>query len=393
MKTKLGLSLLSVAIAVLLTVGIDRCVGFVRTPVANLIFEPYLTVRYNSPEFHVEARINNLGFRGPDFDLERSERYRVLALGDSFTFGFGVGNEDTWPALLAAELRTWNGGVEVANLGKPGSAPADYADVAERAIPVLKPDLVVIGLLQGDDLGQAMRTPRLPKDPGPAESRNLRVSSSRFLRQVMYPNLTARLVVGHSEPIQIDAVWKKSVDRLMKGLNKAQKKRLDAVDKEILDIFVAGELNPGLLLLGIKHPEHFSKTLDLDQRAVQKGIEEIGVHLSRIKIAARRHGGRVVVVSIPMGAFASRRNLDNYVRMGIKMSPSYLETNKMDEALRQAAAAADVEFLEITKVFREAATERSLYFELDGHPNAEGQYLLAATIAPFVQDKLSSLAR
>ena len=55
---------------------------------------------------------------------------------------------------LEAHLRQRGHKVEIANLGRGGTYPRNYADVAEKAIPLLKPDLVLIAVLQGDDLAQ-----------------------------------------------------------------------------------------------------------------------------------------------------------------------------------------------------------------------------------------------
>lgn len=51
-------------------------------------------------------RINNLGFRGRDLpETKRAGVLRVLALGDSYTFGDHVETEEAWPARLEEELR------------------------------------------------------------------------------------------------------------------------------------------------------------------------------------------------------------------------------------------------------------------------------------------------
>jgi len=52
-----------------------------------------------------------------DYALENSDdRYRVLCLGDSFTMGYGVGDEDTFPALLAQEHKA----IDTINMGLGG---------------------------------------------------------------------------------------------------------------------------------------------------------------------------------------------------------------------------------------------------------------------------------
>ena len=69
----------------------------------------------------VVHRYNRYGFRGDDFDI-RTSRPRVVAVGDSYTEGIGVEEEESWPAVLADRLSP-DGDVEVLNLGDAGSAP------------------------------------------------------------------------------------------------------------------------------------------------------------------------------------------------------------------------------------------------------------------------------
>ena len=57
---------------------------------AGLIWGPYSVVEHATEEFSYQARINNLGFRDRDFAVRRSPARRVLAIGDSFTYGWGV---------------------------------------------------------------------------------------------------------------------------------------------------------------------------------------------------------------------------------------------------------------------------------------------------------------
>ena len=85
---------------------------------------------------------NARGVRGlTDVPLERTPgRPRVVAVGDSFTFGADVGDAQAWPAVLAADL-----GIEVVNLGVQGFGLDQVALRLEREAFAYHPDVVLIG--------------------------------------------------------------------------------------------------------------------------------------------------------------------------------------------------------------------------------------------------------
>jgi lysophospholipase L1-like esterase len=92
--------------------------------------------------------INSKGMRGPEYEPEYTdEEYRVVAIGDSCTFGKGVLEEDTWPRqlerLLQAEMPDRK--VMVANLGVNGYASTHYRRMFMKKGLREQPHLVVIG--------------------------------------------------------------------------------------------------------------------------------------------------------------------------------------------------------------------------------------------------------
>ena len=77
---------------------------------------PNVSSYFARREFRHHVRHNEYGLRGGPIDLEPSpQRPRVLALGDSFTWGYGVEEDETYCRLLSQSLD-----VEVLNLGVSG---------------------------------------------------------------------------------------------------------------------------------------------------------------------------------------------------------------------------------------------------------------------------------
>src|SRR5437899_3035923 len=70
-----------------------------------------------SPVFRTRVRINDKGLRGRDYPYERvAGRRRILVLGDSFVFGYGVEQEEIFTTVLEGLLPA----TEVINAGVSG---------------------------------------------------------------------------------------------------------------------------------------------------------------------------------------------------------------------------------------------------------------------------------
>ena len=58
--------------------------------------------RFQTPEFEMEIATNSWGLR--DDEPDPAATLRILAIGDSFTFGWGVAAHERYTELLEAEL-------------------------------------------------------------------------------------------------------------------------------------------------------------------------------------------------------------------------------------------------------------------------------------------------
>jgi lysophospholipase L1-like esterase len=53
---------------------------------------------------NANVRINSDGFRDREYSLAKNDKYRIIFLGDSLTFGWGVEEEDTFANILEEKL-------------------------------------------------------------------------------------------------------------------------------------------------------------------------------------------------------------------------------------------------------------------------------------------------
>jgi hypothetical protein len=335
---------------------------------AGLIWGPYSVVEHSTDEFSYQARINNLGFRDRDFAVRRSGAKRVLAIGDSFTYGWGVDGEESWPKVMERELRRGGLDIEVANLGAPGAGPREYAAVAERAIPLLRPDLIVVGMLQADDLFQAAES--TAERPAPAGQKVLRAF------RALYPNLMQMLSPADTKQIHVSKeelreTWRKQVKDFLRQMTAAEKARFENLPSPVRAAYQAGGLNPGLLYMAMRHGEFLIDTCDVAGKG-RRGIEETAKELAKIRQYAERVHADLVVVPVPYRAYVSPRDQAKMAALGFHVEEGMNSWSTPDEAIHEACLGARVPFFSVTAEFRERGRANDLYFQWDGHLNRAG---------------------
>ncbi len=111
---------------------------------------PGSVYQINTSEFKTDVRINLANLRGAEIPEKREGEYRILCIGDSFTFGLGVNEEDSYPAVLEKALRPFFPSVTVINGSYGRAAKEEYDFLAQTGLN-LKPDLVIIQVYVGND--------------------------------------------------------------------------------------------------------------------------------------------------------------------------------------------------------------------------------------------------
>ncbi len=111
---------------------------------------PNLSVNFQG----VPVRTNSCGMRGREIALDKPEKvYRIAFLGDSFTFGWGVEEEEAFPWVVERLLRVnaQDGiSVEILNLGVPGYSTFQQVALFEEKGLDFQPDAVVLFFIDND---------------------------------------------------------------------------------------------------------------------------------------------------------------------------------------------------------------------------------------------------
>jgi hypothetical protein len=297
-----------------------------------LTWKPSQKARWKRIEWDISYQINSRGLR------EREgweKRARLLALGDSWTEGYGVELEESWPKRLEALL-----GVGVYNAGLQGRGPSNYVALYEA---LFKEEKGLRQVMLGLDPSTDIETGPV----GGSFSGPVRKSASywikRFLceRSVLY-NFVRR-------PVRLSPRARPLFARL--GL----------VAKEpYTPIFTDPANMP-----------HWQHTADL---------------LARFSARLAKQGKKLVIVLIP-AKLQVEDDLHAALLKDSAIDPKRAERFAFNEFMARFARRRGLELIDLLPAMREADAKahRSLYFRTDGHWTREGHRVAAETIARALQ--------
>ena len=131
----------------------------VRDPMLGLRLRPGFQGRFRHAEFDVHVAINAQRFRGAELEPKRADEFRILSLGDSFAFGYGVEQGQTYADVLEAELNANTALIEgrrarvcVVNAGVSSYGMWHSRVLMESLVDELDPDLILLSFFFANDL-------------------------------------------------------------------------------------------------------------------------------------------------------------------------------------------------------------------------------------------------
>jgi len=331
--------------------------------------KPHVDILLKHPEFTFRVQTNSLGFR----DGEIETPVFAVALGDSFTFGYGLDVEDSWVERLEEKV-----GAEVANLGVSGYSAIQSTRMLERCGKSLKPRLVLWGFSPNDltdneifdrwwtsgtaegfrEWGQRMREMAAEEgedtsQQGTAGGRGPLYALRAFLRRhsILYELVKFALNVG------------------VYGEGGSRSGNLSDI------VYDDGELH-FVFHLG----SYWLQRIDLSRPEVQRGWELAQEVILKAQSLAEEEGADFVVLLFPfkeqvywhvVSRFIDEVDQD-FIDRPIELAKQFCEEN-------------GIRYLDLTPGFREHALQgEQLYFREDGHWNEEGNRLAADLIYDYL---------
>lgn len=141
--------------------------------------------------YHIES--NSKGLREEKFNKTLPEdTYRILVVGDSFTFGWGLNASDRYTEILEKRLnRNATQKYQVINAAIPGWGLKDYYKFIKYRGQNYNPDMIVAGLVGNEYISHAQHTIIQKK----AEEEIKEEYNESELSQIKYNNLVADLMI------------------------------------------------------------------------------------------------------------------------------------------------------------------------------------------------------
>ncbi len=313
--------------------------------------------RLEQRDFSYVQRVNNVGLRGKDIAEEKSPgTYRILMLGDSFTMGKGVNDDETFSVLLETALNRrlavcGGGPVEILNAGVDGYAPVLSFIQLTRELYPLKPDMVVLNLDMNDLVGEAafrsqavygedgviVGVPLGPERTSPVEK--IRSWSERHL-------FLTRLLLSH--------------------LNELFGYR---------DLRVVTQANFEVL----------AHTLADDATPREEQWRDLFTSVMNIKRFADGRGMAFLLSTYPHAHQVNERE-GIPGRYGFIPEGAVVSDNSL-HVIERFAADNDLQFVSLFPAFRSYSGEKPLYFRWDTHWTPAGHEVMAKGLEEFVLDR------
>jgi lysophospholipase L1-like esterase len=306
----------------------------------------------NWAEFTTRVRIDSLGIRGPEIGPRRPGVRRVLVLGDSFTFGTGVEEEEAFPARIAALLARDGIPMEGINAGIGGYGVPDEVAWFEHYGAGLHPDLIVLGIFTGNDL----------QDAAPDRPRTFVVDGDILDEAELHRSRPLHWLFQHS---QLFALLKFSIPQ--------------SIDRPLRRALHMPE--PGAIR-GLR--EEMALYDPRNRPTAERGGARSEAAIRRLLDLTRADHPSLVAVLLPSKLQADERQWSRTLRQ-LKLPPSAADRTMPNEVFSGVLARCGVPVLDLIPAFSEEIRRgKILFFPEDQHFTAAGHDLVADRTVAFL---------
>lgn len=337
---------------------------------------PHAVFQHSEVEFDYVWANNSLGMRDRERSIQKDPRnFRIFFLGDSVVQGYGVSREQTMVALLESSLNEpmREKTVEVLNGGVFGYSPFLEYLYLKEVMPLIEPDLVIVGFFLGNDVGDDhfyTRQARVSEEDGSVffedekwpwsylnEVLDGKANGSDDETGVQIPDKKK----GHSHSSDLwittkSVLMKSQLFRVIKQVRDQTRKRYEYQERKKRERGLVQDRKDDIRInLGLVNYPVADRKQRLGYWQLSRG------YLGKIHRLCKAEGIPMVLVVIPV------------------LDPEVIDFAEPHEVLEEIGRDLSVPVIHLLPEFLNQSIER-LTYELDGHWTPEGNRIAATII-------------
>lgn len=324
-----------------------------------------------SEEYATLVKTNEFGFRQK---LDPSASYDTILLGDSFSEGWGVAEEETFSSIANQDLER---GQLIRNLGIHGASPAFYALQLEKHITKFRPSKVLIQLFDNDldDNEKLTRFMEIESDGkilGPKPNTTVRIlgeTISNLVKESTLYRLGKRISAAISKQPNTILYYK---------TGKAPK--MEIISHEF-SLKKYGSIQPLGNEISSKYNGQFEFYSNKNTELWQKKLENNLIYLNQILEICRKNNVSLSLIYIPAKEFYAKDGITGEI-INSSLS-SKLEKNPHAKQINTFCRKNNLICYNTAEIFY-SKNPNDAYFPYDAHWNSNGHRIFGK----FLSDSL-----
>jgi len=323
-----------------------------------------------TPEFEFSTTINQLGFRGSEISESKpSDSKRVLILGDSFVFGWGVNDDQIFTTHLARELQKSPQRYQIINTAGGSLSPLVYYVRVKNRYLRLKPDVVLMFLNYADVREDYLFKRNIIRDShgdiadlNPLYT-NGKLDTWKWLRSKSeFLSFTYNKFNRTLRRIQILGFWR-YIEATLKG-------------ERIRDAMFDEDNTAGRAMEAIEYDGYFMLRDYTRAELIRKYLSETTDYIARTQELLKQQGASLTLILLPNGVQVGPEQWSKgRQRWGFDEGRIY-ENPLMVNELKSFAKKIGVGFVNLTDAFKKNNSQQ-LFYDRDGHFTSAGHAVLA----------------
>jgi len=281
-----------------------------------------------------DFKLNAKGFKDVTFGPKTTNMVRLLAIGDSFTFGI-VPYKYNYLTLLEEQLNQKHNRIEILNMGIPAIGPKEYVSVLIKEGLALHPDGVIVSFFIGNDFLESERT---------FYSYSYLLTFLKYLWDIR----------AHYQ------------GNVFHGKAIYQNEQKTFSDSKYLEIEAVR-----------------SRIFQTNSARFEALLNHALLQLKDIKMICDNNNIKLMIVIIPDEVQINQK-LQTEVITALKMKPEAFDFSMPNQRLSQALTMLNINHLDLYPAFLQASAKKRLYKPNDSHWNIAGNQLSASLIMQYL---------